>query len=155
MKRKEFIQTMGVGIFGLCATGLNGCSKEKNDKLIVPSKEMRDNDITDQFTPGNSTVVDGYTDKLSYLPNEIVRLYINANKRQNVKIGIYTPSGTLKGFIDVSLNEQVIGPEPYMNGFGYSISYEYLIPDEFPSGLYYFARKIPFIVKNAKKMDRL
>lgn len=94
-------------------------------------------------------IKNGYADKPSYFPNEMASLYIcGAGLYQNVYIYLYDELGYRVDSFKVNVAPQIpTSAFPYMEGFGYSLSASYKVPN-LPSGLYSFDRKIFFILKS-------
>ncbi|MDG2383008.1 MAG: hypothetical protein P8N76_15175 [Pirellulaceae bacterium] len=112
-------------------------------------------------------IVDGYTDRWTYLPGETVELYLNgATEQTNVDLKIYDAALELRETIVVErLNpQQPAEIDPWKHGFGYVSEASYTIPQDMESGIYYFGfpkklrdfrggKQIPFIVKRPSKQS--
>ncbi len=111
-----------------------------------------------------AAIVDDYTDKWSYVPGETVDLYLNGETaQQDADLTIYNaailPHST---FVIEELKPQVPDDDAWKNGFGYESHASFTIPEDMPSGIYYFGepeglidgrggKQIPFIVKDPDK----
>lgn len=114
----------------LLASSLLGCSKNKNRILY--------------------TVLNGYTNKVSYKIGEEMQVFINAADNQTKgKIALYNISGTIVDEVKTTLFKQSIkNAMPWENGFGYKETFRYKVPN-LPSGLYFWDNKVPFVVKGS------
>jgi hypothetical protein len=151
MKRKKFIKTLGVGVFALYASGLSACRKTNVEPDPIVNNPGEQGTAGGGRTLGDDKIVDGYTNKLSYSAGETMNIYLNSNSSSQERIGLYTPNGILKNSVTCDLIPQTHGPEPYKNGYQYTPSFSFTIPDNLPSGLYYWAKKVPFVVKNKNR----
>lgn len=100
-------------------------------------------------------LTEGYTDRVSYLPGESVKIYLHASHPLEIcRLNIFNVSG------DSVFS--VASPLPFhpkypwntgsTNGFNYPLTSEFILP-EIPSGVYLIEKKIPFIVKTKKPVD--
>ena len=108
-------------------------------------------------TDANVRVVDGYTDKISYAPGDKARVYINAEEEvEGGNLYLHSASGTEVDTVVTDAKPQIPSQsEPWKNGFGYDVTFEYDIPD-LKSGYYRWDDKIPFIVRsNHEKVDAI
>ena len=94
--------------------------------------------------------ISGYTDKTSYATGETVLVYISADKNYDHGIiRLFDVNGKQVDKIITPLkNQMVTNSEPWKNGLGYAVSFEYSIPFFLRSGLYFWENQIPFIVKS-------
>lgn len=102
------------------------------------------------FTLNN--IVDGYTDKQSYNPGDTVKVYINGNGNfSNYLVYLYDILMKKKDSLSSTIYPQTISANnPWLN-YGYSKTFNYIIPSHLTSGMYNFGNKIFFIVKSASK----
>ena len=114
-------------------------------------------------------IVDGYTDRWTYLPGETVELYLNgATEQENVDLTIYDATFKPRETIVIErLNpQQRTEIDPWKHGFGYRSEASYTIPVDMESGIYYFGmpkklrdfrggNQIPFIVKRPSKQSEI
>ena len=111
-------------------------------------------------------IVDGYTDKWTYVPGETIQLHLNgATVQENVDLVIYAANAKPYQTIQLdSLAPQTPAEEAWRNGFGYEVTAEYTVPNDMDSGIYYFGKpkgvqdgrggkQIPFIIKRASKQS--
>ena len=111
-------------------------------------------------------IVDGYTDKWTYVPGETIQLHLNGTTvQEDVDLVIYGADAKPYQTIRLeSLAPQIPAEEAWKNGFGYEVTDEYTVPDQMKSGIYYFGvprgvqdgrggKQIPFIVKRASKQS--
>ena len=99
------------------------------------------------------TITDGYAERTSYSPGDTVRVYLNSSiVIQNWTIYLKDIEGVKADSVSVNLFPQGISqPEPWVNGFGYNLTFSYIIPLSMSSGIYCWADKVFFIVKNPLK----
>lgn len=94
-------------------------------------------------------------DKVSYDPGNNANVFINANSIfTNKKIYLYSVSNVIVDSVTVNLYPQSIpitNTAPWENGYGYSISFNYIIPNNLKSGIYNWENKIFFVVKSVSK----
>ncbi len=108
--------------------------------------------LTVLFSSCGSSVIDGYSDRISYNVGDTLKLFLNSDsKKMNYSIDITTINGKFIDEISVNCHPQVINDDrAYENGFGYELTTEYIIPS-LESGVYLFDGKIPFVVKPKEK----
>jgi len=151
MKRKKFIQTVGIGIFAVSTATTQACKKA----IPAPPSKSKPNvdsgEGVKEPEPINSGVIDGYTDKLSYLQGETIKVYVNGKKEGKANIILSTPNGLIKKNVLANIKPQIPGPDPSVNGYQYELSFSFTITPDLPSGLYYWENCIPFIIKNGSK----
>lgn len=101
-------------------------------------------------SPGS---VKGYTDKVSYSPGESVHVYISAT--ENFANGTYTLFDILGREVDrvnaPLITQNSIGAEPWKDGLGFTESFLYTVPNGIKSGIYFWERNVPFVVKSEHK----
>lgn len=129
-----------------------GCSDPDVDIISDPAKPRP---VPGKSCSGN--VADGYCDKLSYLPGEKVKVYINATENiSDCALTIFSLSKDSIFSIGSTLHKQEINSaEPWSDGFGYTITVEFTIPENTSSGIYTVQGVIPFIVKPITTVDLL
>lgn len=93
-------------------------------------------------------ILDGYTDKWSYRPGEVMKVYVNAMGPATGQIELCDIAGNVVDAVRTKIFPQQVRPDaPWANGYGYTETFDYTIP-KLKSGLYYWNRAIPFIVKS-------
>ena len=93
-------------------------------------------------------IVDGYTDKESYFPGEIVSVCLNSWVSGFKSINVYDLNDNIVlTFRAKILNQKMNSKDPWKNGFGYKTSFNFKIP-KIKSGIYLIENKVPFIVKS-------
>src|SRR5258708_5054432 len=83
------------------------------------------------FSASATTYIkDGYADKQSYNPGEVLTCYINAtNTYTNVKLKLFDVNGNAVDSVIVNLVPQTISSNsPWANGYGYAASFIYTVP---------------------------
>lgn len=104
----------------------------------------------------SSFVIEGYSNKQSFLPGETIKLYIKGNSDiERCALHILDYKNNIAYAVTSSIFEQAIkNPDPSSNGFGYEKTVEFKIPDLI-SGIYTIEGKIPFVVKPKENVDIL
>lgn len=135
-----------IGILTISAL-IFSCKKEKLDVVVPIEKAI----IVDTNYPvADSLVIDGYFNKFSFGQGETATIFVNSKTKVDSQfLGIYNVNGKIVDAIKISLSIQKVATvEPYLNGFGYIPTATVTIPKSLKSGLYFIAKKIPFLVKN-------
>ncbi|HWY36116.1 MAG TPA: N,N-dimethylformamidase beta subunit family domain-containing protein, partial [Nitrosopumilaceae archaeon] len=100
-------------------------------------------------------ITDGYMDKTSYNPGDTASVFVNSVAVfNNAKLYLHNVHHKNVDSVIVNLLPQSVSPlntKPYEDGFGYSVSFTFIIPHNLKSGMYNWENKIFFIVKNAVK----
>ena len=99
-------------------------------------------------------IINGYTDKESYFPGEIVEASLNSWISGFKNINIYDLNDNIVLSLRATVSSQKMNPkEPWQNGFGYESSFTFRAP-KIKSGIYLIENKVPFIIKSneAKKI---
>ena len=101
----------------------------------------------------SNCITDGYMDKISYNQGDVANAYINASSIfTGQKLFLYSVNNQIVDSIIVNLTPQSISnADPWMNGYGYLVSFSYIIPNNLQSGLYNWENKVFFLVKNSAK----
>lgn len=94
----------------------------------------------------------GYTDKISYLPGEPQKVFIDAKASKEQYVKLYNSQYQVVDSVKAQLSVQEKGGSPSEDGFGYKVSFTYEIP-ELKSGLYLWEKVIPFIIKSPEKAE--
>lgn len=95
----------------------------------------------------SSTLLQGYTDKVSYKNGELVHVFLSSIEPINdYTIAITDLKDSLIVSFQIDIKKQDLNGEPYANGFGYEESFSFELMD-YPSGVYLIDDHIPFIVK--------
>lgn len=121
------------------------------DKVEPIEPKPIEKDIKLNFnTKNDEIVVDGYLNKFSFGQSETATLYINAKtKNDTIVLGIYDMNNKLVDAVRCAVYPQIMSSNlPYQNGYGYKASGKYVVSKILKSGMYFLAKKIPFIVKN-------
>ncbi len=127
----------------ILAFGLYSC---ENHDLIAPKKPP--------LPACGSAVIQGYTDKTSYLPGNVMKVYLHSTSDLQCGLGFYDVRGTFAFSSDVAISTQFVDSnEPWLNGFHYSIYSEIVLPHNLASGIYFIENKIPFVVKSSLPSD--
>ncbi len=122
----------------LLAFGLYGC--QQND-LVAPPKPP--------LPACSKCVVQGYTDKSSYLPGDMANVFLHSQTDLQCGLGFYDQKGKLIFSADISLYSQTIAQiEPWLYGYNYAIHSEIHLPHSLTSGVYYIERRIPIVIKS-------
>ena len=97
----------------------------------------------------------GYTDKVSYFPEESVIAYLQSSATVDMcRLDIYDGGGNVAFSVNSPLTVQTVGSnEPYKNGYGFQRTIEFAIPTGTVSGIYLIENKIPFVVKTHDPVD--
>ncbi|HTH58192.1 MAG TPA: N,N-dimethylformamidase beta subunit family domain-containing protein [Cyclobacteriaceae bacterium] len=98
---------------------------------------------------------DGYSDKVSYLPGERIKIYLNSEHPLDIcRLTFYNYHGDSIFSIASLLKNQsrVSNNDPSVTGFGYDVSAEFLVP-KIKSGIYLIEKMIPVIVKTLEPVD--
>ncbi len=105
--------------------------------------------------PCGPSLNSGYAEKLSYLPGEKIKAFINSNKNTApCRLDVYDINGDVAFSVRAILKTQIIAnSEPSINGFGYSYGSEFEIPSGTKSGIYLIEKKIPLIVRTTQSVD--
>jgi hypothetical protein len=103
-----------------------------------------------------SSIKNGYTDKISYSPEDSISIFINAKKNiKDYQLDITDINGNvLKSFTQDIFPQSIHPNKPYENGFKYQLTGKISTPN-FESGIYLFNEKIPFVIKPTKPCDIL
>lgn len=100
-------------------------------------------------------VIDGYTDKISYAPDEQVTAFLQSGSRvEACRLTIHHVNGKEAFSIAAALIVQKMNTDaPSANGFGYKPTVTFRLPDNIASGVYMIENKIPFIVRTSQPVD--
>jgi hypothetical protein len=134
-----------------CPCLLNSCNYDDiyNNGIPLPYPQL----IPTIACAGH--IRNGYTDKVSYLPGERIKIYLNSDDPINVCRltfydyrcdSIFSVASTLQAQSRIDNND------PSVNGFDYNMSAEFLMPD-IKSGIYLIEKIIPVIVKTSEPVD--
>src|ERR1035437_3068927 len=98
-------------------------------------------------------ITEGYMNRSSYNPGDIAHVYVNANGTYiGKKLYLSTINNIIVDSVIVNLAPQSItNADPWENGYGFSVSFTYVIPNNLASGMYNWENKIFFIVKSSTK----
>ena len=107
--------------------------------------------------PCAPTISLGYTDKVSYHPDETVTAYLQSSKVVDLcRLDIYDVKGVKAFSIASPLTIQEMNQDhPSTNGFGFNPTIKFPIPASVKSGMYFIENKIPFIVRTPEAVDLL
>jgi hypothetical protein len=97
----------------------------------------------------------GYTDKLSYLPGEKVKTYLQSSANVILcKLTIYDINAKEAFAVASPLATQRVSTnDPSVNGYGFTVTSEFEIPKTTKSGVYLIERQIPIIIKTDQATD--
>lgn len=100
-----------------------------------------------------TTILDGYTDKFSYLPGDTMWIYANASQVDSFfEFTIIDISGKLVDKVEAQVWPQLPGNQnPGKLGFGYQPVFYYVVPHHLYSGIYLWENLIPFLVRSSEK----
>jgi hypothetical protein len=119
------------------------------DAIKSQSITQNTSQITSQISKETTSIVDGYTDKVSYFPDETQSVYINAKAVSEGDVLLYDILGNVIYKTRMNLQPQTpSNAEPYSQGYGYKISATFHLPSDMRSGVYFWEKKIPFLVKS-------
>lgn len=106
-------------------------------------------------TPCGSNVIEGYTDKVSYASNEEVTAFLQSKSVvASCKLTIYDVNGREAFSVAAGLAIQTIsGDQPSANGFGFTPTVKFKLPNDIASGVYLIENKIPFVVRTSTPVD--
>lgn len=107
------------------------------------------------FLCANCTkVVDGYTDKISYFPDETVEVFLNGTSTKSTSVDLFNVNNEGIDKVSVKLIQQksVDKSSWYKTGYQYSKTFDYS-PKNLKSGIYYFENSSPFVIKNPTKKN--
>ncbi|MHB8260361.1 MAG: N,N-dimethylformamidase beta subunit family domain-containing protein [Bacteroidia bacterium] len=95
----------------------------------------------------------GYMNKISYNPTDTASVYVCASASfTNATLYLKDADDVVVDSVIANLAPQSItNTAPYKNGFGYAVSFTYIIHPALKSGIYNWEGKIFFIVKSATK----
>lgn len=102
------------------------------------------------------TIVNGYTDAISYRAADSLSLFIQASEKvSNHPLKLYDiQQQEVASFTTDLFPQDTNASAPWANGFGYEKTVRIQLP-ELPSGVYQFENKIPFVVRPNKACDVL
>jgi len=97
----------------------------------------------------------GYTDKVSYFPDEKITAFLQSNTVKDIcRLDIYDGGGNVAFSVNTPLTVQTISSnEPFKNGYGFQRTIEFEIPAGTASGIYQIENKIPFVIKTHDAVD--
>ena len=91
----------------------------------------------------------GYTDQIAYDKGDTLRLYTDYSGKRPQKIYVFNILGERVDSLEVSGMEQKRPSNPAVEGYGYSVSASYPIPD-LQAGLYTWEQTSPFLIRGEK-----
>ncbi|MGZ3820312.1 MAG: N,N-dimethylformamidase beta subunit family domain-containing protein [Mucilaginibacter sp.] len=99
--------------------------------------------------PNFSKTLNGYTDKTSYYPGDMLSLYLSCPVTiKNSVITLYNTKGNSILSVSATITTQKIkSQKPWVDGFGYAPTFSIKLPANLKSGIYTWTGKIPFVVK--------
>lgn len=99
-------------------------------------------------------VIDGYQDKISYLPTENITVYLNAKEDKTISISLFDVNGNEIDKVNEKVSLQNLTDTAYWwkNGFGYEPTFSFN-NKLLKSGIYHLENSSPFIIKNPKKQN--
>ena len=131
LSRRRLICALGAA----AGAGLTGCGTSANGQGQPPP-------------PPPAQITDGYTDRQSYRPGDLVTVFLNTEFPQIATVRVFDFTGTQLAYeFPANLATQTpVGLTPWETGFGYEPSGSFILPD-LPSGVYLIEQVIPLIVK--------
>lgn len=96
-------------------------------------------------------LIDGYSNKLSYLPGESIDLFLHGTTKGNYNLQLYDLSGNpVVNFPVIIFPQHKLNKDAYEVGFGYQLTQTVKLPS-LKSGIYLWDNKIPLIVKDPNR----
>lgn len=119
--------------------------------LTVTLTRAKSSTVTYQFRLKRYEVVDGYTDKVSYSHGQEQRVMLNSDAEAAIaKLRLYDVHGNVVQTVKAPVKpQQTASSTPWQDGFGYEPTFTYTIPQDLPSGAYYWEQKALFIVRGS------
>lgn len=99
---------------------------------------------------------DGYCVPFSVAQGESTELYLSGTDTFTKDITLTDFSGKEVLTLEVDLLPQIPqDDEPWAKGFGYTATATFQVPDDLPSGVYWWEGKVPFLVKKKGKAAKV
>lgn len=123
--------------------------------LIILSCDFKEQSSLPVYEDCNPIFVNGYTDKASYRPGEMIEAFLNFKSNlAPCQLTISKIDGTKVFTIDT---QTIIQTQPSasasIDGFDYTSSIKIPVPTTLRSGIYLIENAIPFIVKSTTQVD--
>ena len=123
---------------------LSYCSKDNG--VVAPSATL--------LPDCSPNVLFGYTDKTSYYPDEIIKVFLQSSATKSLcGLNIYTMENQIAFRVSASISPQVPASEPAINGYKFQKAIEINVPQSLVSGVYLIEKTIPFILKTRDPVD--
>ena len=123
---------------------LSYCSK--NNGAVAPSATL--------LPDCSPNVLFGYTDKTSYYPDEIIKVFLQSSATKSLcGLNIYTMENQIAFRVSASISPQVPASDPAINGYKFQNAIEISVPQSLVSGVYLIEKTIPFILKTRNPVD--
>jgi len=161
-KRSRVLRKFGLMLIGL-ALFAQSCFKDDFKIVKNPPKQPSTPPTQPPIQPPPQTAKDacypnvqyGYTDKVSYFPDEKITAYLQSNVTVDVcRLDIYDIAGNVAFSVNSPLTVQnMSSSEPYKNGYGFQATTVFDIPSGTASGIYLIENKIPVVIKTHDPVD--
>lgn len=101
-----------------------------------------------------NSIVEGYTDKISYTQNQKIYFYVNSKVAMSANVSIYDINGVVVDSVALELIKQNSQTsDAYKTGYDYCVSGYFIPKNNLSLGIYFLAKKIPFIYKAVGEHD--
>ena len=101
-----------------------------------------------QDDPTFNTIINGYTDKVSYNPGDTVNVYLSGPASSNTAVKLIdTKRNTVQTISTPIVTQQIKSSKPWVDGFMYDKTFSFVLPANFKSGIYSWVWDIPFVCK--------
>jgi hypothetical protein len=149
-------RTAVVGMVLLTFSCLSSCGP-REDEIVPPVQQPPPPSPPLPENACATNVLLGYTDKVSYKPDEEVKAYLLSSAIIELcRLDIYDVNRELKFSVSSPLTTlEITVDRPSEDGFGFNTTVKFVIPESLPSGMYLIEKKIPFIIKSEKEVDLL
>lgn len=140
--------------FIACSLVLFSCKDNKSveieDVKLPPRIYYKHTDSPKKLI--DSLVNVGYLNRFSFGAGDTLKFFINATKNDSGSLGIYDVNGKLVDYLTDNIEQQTARSNNLSEeGYKYSKYITYYLPVDIPTGMYFLAKKIPFIVKNVSE----
>jgi hypothetical protein len=155
---KLLMKALRPNLTAVAMTGLvllYSCSEDTIVKVDPPVPPPPRSNLPDHLCKPDFSY--GYTNRTSYAPGQTVTAYLKGNAQvPECALVIYNIKGDSTFAVAASLAPQTISTnDPSRNGYGFTPSVAFKIPNDLASGVYLIENSIPFVVKPTKPVDIL